>query len=316
MKVVEDALHDLEGTDRIERSACRALPPWRPILVVLPLILLESRTWEEEIGSRFKGALSIHCSSSTERRSGIAAMKRRNTSPSTKISHALKTIHPDIHIACTGTPVENRLLDLWNLIDTVQPALLGTSKDFSAKYKRTYAESAEPVVDPKRNLLFGRCNSLVLRRNKADALGLPPKTYEPLYAPMTDWEVQTHQELLASVRGAGSAIKILHKLRCTLSAFLFIVSECGSMTALIEAGERCGALECIEEVAPDYYRCRCLRCRYDGVLCNVSALLTGRAKTCYDCNALAKATPHQRVVMAFRRRLDLSPEREEIDRAA
>jgi Restriction endonuclease/Helicase conserved C-terminal domain len=65
--------------------------------------------------------------------------------------------------------------------------------------------------DLKRSLLFGYDNSFVLRRNKSDVLSLPPKTYEPLYADMTDWEVQTHQELLASM-GSGSALKVLHNL--------------------------------------------------------------------------------------------------------
>jgi hypothetical protein len=88
------------------------------------------------------------------------------------------------------------------------------------------------------------------------------------------------------------------------------------MTALLSVGERFGQLECIEEVEPDRYRCRCLRCRYDGALATVDALLTGRVRLCYDCDALAKTTPHQRVVAAFKRKLDLSPEREEIDRAA
>lgn len=41
--------------------------------------------------------------------------------PNSKISHAMKALQPDFRIACTGTPVENRLLDMWNIIDTVQP---------------------------------------------------------------------------------------------------------------------------------------------------------------------------------------------------
>jgi hypothetical protein len=86
------------------------------------------------------------------------------------------------------------------------------------------------------------------------------------------------------------------------------------MTALLNAGERFGQLECIEEVAPARYRCRCLRCKYDGALVTVDALLTRKVTQCYDCNALSKTTPHQRVVAAFRRKLDLRAPREEIDR--
>jgi hypothetical protein len=263
--------------------------PWRPILVVLPLILLESRTWEEEIDRRFKGGvfdpvLVLHGDKIKELRQKsikgreiglgrplIAPEELRRyrivitnyqtvvnyqhsfaqlipgtqrslwsvlvtdeaqeyKSPSAKISYALKSIHPDVHIASTGTPVENRLLDLWNLIDTVQPALLGTSKDFSAKYERA-ADSGEQLTDLKRNLLFGHSNSFVLRRNKSDVLDLPPKTYEPLYADMTDWEVQTHRELLASVGGGGSPIKVLHKLIALYQHPSLLTGEGGPLDA-------------------------------------------------------------------------------------
>jgi hypothetical protein len=265
------------------------VPPWRPILVVLPLILLESGTWEQEISARFSEGvfdpvLVLHGAKIKElRRTGEAGREtaigrplisvehftkhrvvltnyqtlvnyqhsfaqlipgtqkslwsvlvtdeaQEYKSPSTKVSHALKTLHPDIHIACTGTPVENRLLDLWNLIDTVQPALLGTSKDFSAKYETATEDPDARLIDLKRNLLFGQGNSFVLRRDKSEVLDLPPKTFHPLYAEMTDWEIQTHRELLASV-GGGSPIKILHKMVALYQHPALLRDDAGSLDA-------------------------------------------------------------------------------------
>jgi hypothetical protein len=98
--------------------------------------------------------------------------------------------------------------------------------------------------------------------------------------------------------------------RCLRARF----AERGSMTATLDVGERFGALECIAEVVPDRYRCRCLRCRYDGALVTVGSLLTRKVGMCFDCAALERLTPHQRVVAAFRRKLDLSAPREELDR--
>lgn len=265
------------------------VPPWRPILVVLPLILLESGTWEQEISARFSEGvfdpvLGLHGAKIKEfRRTAEAGREtvlgrplisvehftkhrvvltnyqtvvnyqhsfaqlipgtqkslwsvlvtdeaQEYKSPSTKVSHALKTLHPDIHIACTGTPVENRLLDLWNLIDTVQPALLGTSKDFCAKYEKATEDPDARLIDLKRNLLFGQGNSFVLRRDKSEVLDLPPKTFHPLYAEMTDWEIQTHRELLASV-GGGSPIKILHKMVALYQHPALLRDEAGSLDA-------------------------------------------------------------------------------------
>ena len=88
------------------------------------------------------------------------------------------------------------------------------------------------------------------------------------------------------------------------------------MTALLDAGEKFGALEVVSLVsAPndpeERYRLKCRRCRNDGVTASADALLKGRARLCYDCNALATLTPHQRVVVAFKRKLGSSthPER-------
>ena len=132
--------------------------------------------------------------------------------PPTKISHAIKALHPDIHIACTGTPVENRFLDLWNLVDVIQPALLGTSEQFRERYERSESPTSERVTNLKQNLLFGYRNTFVMRRDKIDVLhDLPSKTIAPLYADMNDWEVSTHQELVASI-GSSSHLAVLHRL--------------------------------------------------------------------------------------------------------
>ena len=42
-----------------------------------------------------------------------------------------------VRFILTGTPVENRLLDLWSLFDFVAPGLLGSSKSFSNYGKKT-----------------------------------------------------------------------------------------------------------------------------------------------------------------------------------
>ena len=43
-------------------------------------------------------------------------------------------------VALTGTPVENRLADLWCIMDTLQPGALGGLKDFSAQYEKDPSE--------------------------------------------------------------------------------------------------------------------------------------------------------------------------------
>jgi hypothetical protein len=258
--------------------------PWRPILVIVPLILLENRIWEKEIEAKFTGSvfnpiLVLHGTkikslrksnvTGTEVSLGIPAISHEEftkyrvvitnyqtvvnyqhsfaqllldsqksiwsvvvtdeaqeyKSPPTKTSHAIKALHPDIHIACTGTPVENRFLDLWNLVDAIQPALLGTSQDFRNTYERSGATLAERLTQLKQSLLFGCTNAFVLRRGKSDVLDLPPKTIIPIFAEMNQWEIGMHRDLLTNM-GACAPFKVLHKL-VALNQHPYLLEEKG-----------------------------------------------------------------------------------------
>ena len=51
------------------------------------------------------------------------AQKIKN--PAALITHAANAVQARFKVACTGTPVENALVDLWSLFDFAQPGLLG-----------------------------------------------------------------------------------------------------------------------------------------------------------------------------------------------
>lgn len=50
----------------------------------------------------------------------------------TKQTKAIKQISAKMRIAMTGTPIENRLGDLWSLFDFLNQGLLGTAKEFAS----------------------------------------------------------------------------------------------------------------------------------------------------------------------------------------
>lgn len=62
------------------------------------------------------------------------AQKIKN--PAAMVTRAAKKQNAEFKIACTGTPVENTLADLWCLFDFVQPGLLGALNDFGRRYRR------------------------------------------------------------------------------------------------------------------------------------------------------------------------------------
>jgi SNF2 family DNA or RNA helicase len=55
-------------------------------------------------------------------------------SPDTLNTHALKALNVDFVVVMTGTPIENRLEDLWCILDRVAPGYLGGLRDFSKTY--------------------------------------------------------------------------------------------------------------------------------------------------------------------------------------
>jgi superfamily II DNA or RNA helicase len=94
--------------------------------------------------------------------------------PGARQTRAVKALKALARIALTGTPVENRLGDLWSIYDFLDPGLLGSAREFSAFAKRL-AERRDPSYAPLRRLI----QPYLLRRLKTDrsvVADLPDKT--------------------------------------------------------------------------------------------------------------------------------------------
>jgi non-specific serine/threonine protein kinase len=94
--------------------------------------------------------------------------------PGAKQTRAVKQLKARARLALTGTPVENRLGDLWSIFDFVNPGLLGTAKEFS-RFSKRLAERPHGGYGPLRELV----RPYILRRLKTDKTvisDLPDKT--------------------------------------------------------------------------------------------------------------------------------------------
>lgn len=96
--------------------------------------------------------------------------------PNSVTSRAMRKLDATAGLALTGTPVENRLTELWSLLDWTTPGLLGTVDSF----RRSVAIPIERDRDPETTERFATVISpFLLRRRKDDpeiAPDLPPKT--------------------------------------------------------------------------------------------------------------------------------------------
>ena len=128
--------------------------------------------------------------------------------PSAQRTRSVKHLRRRAGLAVTGTPVENRLLDLWSIMDFVLPGHLGEQKAFEAQFTDDVdgASKLEPLVSP-----------LMLRRRVAEvAQDLPPRIDIPQVLELDDDEAAAYdaiRERIAAEYGAAATLVALTSLR-------------------------------------------------------------------------------------------------------
>jgi non-specific serine/threonine protein kinase len=133
--------------------------------------------------------------------------------PGAKQTRAVKALRGRLRLALTGTPVENRLGDLWSIFDFICPGLLGTPRAFSRFVKAADQRAHDGYNDgygPLRDLV----RPYILRRLKSDRrviADLPDKTEVRAFCALTKKQVVLYQqaveELRATLAGGIDGIK-------------------------------------------------------------------------------------------------------------
>lgn len=111
--------------------------------------------------------------------------------PGARQSRAVKDLECQRRIALTGTPIENRLGDLWSLFDFLCPGLLGGAREF-ARFLRQRKDAGGQAFAPLRRLV----RPYILRRLKTDRgiiADLPEKTEVIAYCPLTRSQAVLYQ---------------------------------------------------------------------------------------------------------------------------
>lgn len=151
------------------------------------------------------------------------AQKIKN--PNAAMTRAAKKQQALFRIACTGTPVENSLVDLWCLFDFVQPGLLGALNEFASTYRRPIEAKEDDdrqKVEELRRIIVPQ----LLRRMKSEvAADLKDKIVDngSRCLPMSQWQRSLYVASIEAFRtkpnkaANGGVLALLHKLRLLCS---------------------------------------------------------------------------------------------------
>ena len=125
--------------------------------------------------------------------------------PTSQMTRAAKSLNSDFCLGMTGTPVENRLQDLWSIMDVITPGLLGSGRDFDRRFQPS---DREALANLKALLLDNheRHPSYMLRRLKSDALkDMPTKHIHTFETHMPSGQSRAYRDVVMKASAAVAA---------------------------------------------------------------------------------------------------------------
>ena len=119
--------------------------------------------------------------------------------PSANVTKAAKRLRARAKLALTGTPTENRPLELWSIMDFVMPGYLGTQEFFKNNFDRPITEQGN--LEEIGKLLQTKTKPFMLRRRKSEVeKDLPPKLESVLHVQMKPSQAQLYAQVLEEIR--------------------------------------------------------------------------------------------------------------------
>jgi SNF2 family DNA or RNA helicase len=177
--------------------------------------------------------------------------------PASQVAAVARALPSRHRLVLTGTPVENRLTDLWSLFAFAQPGLLGTL----AAFRRQYDED-DPAALAR---LHRRVRHFLLRRTKAQAApDLPPRTEDDLVVELEGGQRRLYEAELKRARAQLLGLetdRALDAVRFNILASLLRLRQICCHPALVDPAHRdlpsaklAALLEQLEELRDEGYQ--------------------------------------------------------------
>jgi superfamily II DNA or RNA helicase len=117
--------------------------------------------------------------------------------PMSQTARSAKKLSSERRLALTGTPIENRLSELWSIFDFVSPGLLGQLKTFEERIARPIDRGDMETAQRLRATI----KPFIMRRLKRDvAADLPDKIEQEMIVPLAEEQAKLYKQILGQVR--------------------------------------------------------------------------------------------------------------------
>lgn len=150
--------------------------------------------------------------------------------PNTKAAKAVRKLNADQKIALTGTPVENRLSELWAILDAVNPGILGGLERFRKNFASPIERATDPEAAADAAARLRRITApFILRRTKADKRllpDLPDKIEQIAYAKLTKEQATLYQQVVDQLLSDAEEAKGMRRRGLVLAALMRLKQIC------------------------------------------------------------------------------------------
>ena len=139
-------------------------------------------------------------------------------------SRKIKSIHRDMSIAMTGTPIENNLLNLWSIFDFLNAGLLGSQNEFRKNYD--IKDSSLKNISSLSRII----KPFILRRLKSDKQiisDLPEKNENNIYIELSKKQIILYKEVVSEISNRSlTEENIFTQKRIILTTILHLKQIC------------------------------------------------------------------------------------------
>ncbi len=175
--------------------------------------------------------------------------------PDTRTARAMRAIKAQQRIALTGTPMENRLSELWSIFQVVAPGLLGNATQFRKQFSIPIEREHDAAATAELRRLTG---PFLLRRTKADKSlvpDLPDKVEQVAWAPLTREQAHLYQAVVDQLLADAQEATGMRRRGLVLAALTRLKQICNHPAHALGDGSklagRSGKLHRFDELVTD-----------------------------------------------------------------